>query len=72
MTPNEQFQVLNLLDYLDDLFSASPKETFTREEMLTVIRAIHYDQDFFAPEIIVLHSKATERAGVPCGVTQSS
>ena len=30
LTHDEQFQALNVLDYLSDLFTVSPKETFTQ------------------------------------------
>ena len=59
MTPNEQFQALNLLDYLIDLFTASPRQNFSRAAVLSVLDATKNDPDFFDPSIRELQIAAT-------------
>lgn len=60
MSPLEQFQVLNMMDYLSDLFTASPKETFTRTEILIVLNATRNDTDFIDPDVLIAQQQATE------------
>lgn len=60
MTPQEQFQVLNMLDYLSDLFTAAEKETFTRTDVLIVLNATRNDPDFIAPAVLVAQQEATQ------------
>ncbi len=53
LTENEQFQALNVLDYLSDLFTSARKETFTRDEILIIIDIIRSDGDFFDPQVVI-------------------
>jgi hypothetical protein len=59
LTPDEQFQALNLLDYLSDLFTASPNESFTRVQILIVLDCMRSDPDFFDPEVLIAQQIAT-------------
>jgi hypothetical protein len=59
LTPDEQFQALNLLDYLSDLFAASPNESFTRVQILIVLDNLRSDPDFFDPEVLIAQQIAT-------------
>ena len=59
LTFNEQFQALNLLDYLSDLFTASPNESFTRVQILIVLDNLRSDPDFFHPDILLAQQIAT-------------
>jgi len=63
MTPNEQFQALNLLDYLIELFTASPRETIPRADVLKVLRATQQDPDFFDESVRELQVAATVNLG---------
>jgi hypothetical protein len=59
LTPDEQFQALNLLDYLSDLFTASPNESFTRVQILIVLDNLRSDPGFFDPEVLIAQQIAT-------------
>jgi hypothetical protein len=59
ITPNEQFQALNILEVLSDLFSAAGEKTFTCGEVLVVIDAIRSDPAFFDPDVVVAQQIAT-------------
>jgi hypothetical protein len=59
MTPQEQFQALNILEYLTDLFTAAQKETFTRESILIVLDNVRSDPDFFDPDVLIAQQEAT-------------
>ena len=63
MTPNEQFQVLNMLDYLIDLFTASPRESIPRADVLKVLRVTQQDPDFFDASVRELQIAATVNLG---------
>jgi hypothetical protein len=58
-TPAEQFQMLNLLDYLSDLFTAASKDTFTRVEVLVVLNGVRSDQELFDPDVLIVQQVAT-------------
>jgi hypothetical protein len=60
VSPLEQFQVLNMLDYLSDLFTASPKDAFTRTEVLIVLNATRNDTDLIDPDVLIAQQQATE------------
>ena len=45
LTVDEQFQVLNMLDYLSDLFTASTKESFTPTEILIILDQVRSDPE---------------------------
>ena len=59
MSPTEQFQVLNMLEYLSDLFTAAGKETFTRTEILVVLDRVRSDPDIFDPDVLIAQQVAT-------------
>jgi hypothetical protein len=59
MSPTEQFQALNILEVLSDLFSAATTRTFIRGEVLIVLDAIRSDPEFFDPDIVVAQQIAT-------------
>ena len=58
MTDMEQFQALNLLDYLSDLFTASKKESFTPTEILIILDHVRSDPEVFDPEVLVAQQTA--------------
>jgi hypothetical protein len=59
MSPTEQFQVLNMLDYLSDLFTAAGKETFTRTGILVVLDCVRSDSYIFDPDVLIAQQVAT-------------
>jgi hypothetical protein len=59
MTPQEQFQALNILEYLSDLFTAAKKETFTRESILIVLDGVRSDPDLFDPDVVIAQQNVT-------------
>jgi len=52
-----KFHALSVLGYLSDLFTASPRNQFTREEVLQIINAIRSDADLFDPQLVVFHEQ---------------
>ncbi len=38
----------SLIEYVEDLITASPKETFTKVEMLVLLNAVKHDRDLRA------------------------
>ena len=67
MTPDEQFQVLNLLDYLSDLFTGTLKLSFTPTEILLILNYLREDPDFFDPEVLI--AQQTANAEIETGNT---
>lgn len=47
------YGALLMLEYLHSLFSASPKESFMREEVLRIIECVGSDPEMFTPEALV-------------------
>lgn len=58
LTHDEQFQALNVLDYLSDLFTMSPKETFTKVQILIVLNQVKNDPDIFDPQVLIAQQTA--------------
>lgn len=59
LTADEQFQALNVLAYLSDLFTAAGKETFTRTEILVVLNAVRTDAELFDPSVVIAQELIT-------------
>jgi hypothetical protein len=59
MTDDQQFQALNTLDYLRDLFTAARKENFTRAEILVILDLVRSDWEIFDPEVVIAQEQAT-------------
>ena len=45
-----------LVEYVEDLLTASPRETFTKVEMLVLLNAVKNDQDLMA--LLERHSRS--------------
>lgn len=58
-TPQEQFQALNVLDYLSDLFTCAGKETFTRVDVLIILDHVRADPEIFDPEVVIAQQIVT-------------
>lgn len=59
MSDREQYQCLNLLDYLSDLFTASTKASFTPTEILIFLDHVRTDFEIFDPLVVVAQQIAT-------------
>jgi hypothetical protein len=59
VTDLEQYQALNVLDYLSDLFTASTKESFTPTEILIILDHVRSDPEIFDPAIVIAQQTAT-------------
>lgn len=53
LTIDEQFQALNVLDYISDLFTGTPKPSFTPTEILIILDHLRTDPDFFDPVVLI-------------------
>jgi hypothetical protein len=53
MTETEQYQALNVLEYLSDLFTAAEKESFTKTEVLIVLNLVRTDPEIFDPRVVI-------------------
>ncbi len=63
MTPQEQFQALNVLEYVSDLFTGSPRESFTKVEILVILNRIKTDPELFDPDVVEAHSEVVREIG---------
>jgi len=61
LTPGEQFQALNILEYVSDLFTGSPKETFTREEILVILNCVRNDPEMFDPDVVIAQEQTSSQ-----------
>lgn len=59
MSPSEQFQALNVLDFLSDLFAAAGKTSFTREEILIILDDVRSDPEMFDRTVVIAQQMAT-------------
>lgn len=59
LTQDEQFQALNMLDHLSDVFTAAGKETFSRAEVLIIIDNTRSNPEFFDPDVVIAQQIAT-------------
>ena len=62
LTDQEQFQCLNLLDTLSDLFTVGTVETFTREDILVIIDGLRSNTELFDPLVVVAQQIATQES----------
>ena len=58
----EQLAAMGVLDYVSDLFTASPRESFSRVEVLVLLNAVRTDPELFAPEAVVAYEEAVHGA----------
>lgn len=47
-TPEQRIGAACMLCYLRDLFTATPRETFTRESILVILEAVSRDPELFS------------------------
>ncbi len=58
-TEQEQFQCLNILDYVLDLFTCAGKDHFTREDVLSVLNYVKHDPELFDLSVVVAQEQTT-------------
>ena len=58
-----QFDGLLILDYILDLFTASPKREHTTESVLVVLNAVRNDPELFDPDVVLAYEEAVQ--GIP-------
>jgi len=61
----EQFQALNVLEYLSDLFTASHKQSFTKTEVLVILNLVRSDQSIFSPHVLIAQQEASAEIDSP-------
>lgn len=60
LSPENQAQALRALEYVRDLFRASPVNSFTRADVLFILRQVMHDEEIFDPEISQAQDEAAE------------
>ena len=60
MSESEQFQALNTISYLEDLFTIATKETFSRDEILMLLNRVKTDPEIFDPQVVIAHQIACD------------
>lgn len=60
LAEQEQFQALNVLDYISDLFTAAGREEFSRADVLIILDAVRSDPEFFDPQVVIAQQMATQ------------
>ena len=63
LLPHDQFVGLCVLDFINDLFTASSKETFSRVDVLIVLNQVKNDPEFFDPQVVELYEEGTSHIG---------
>lgn len=58
--PDEQFAALVILDYLSDLFTASPIEQFSREQILVVLNSVKDDPELIESAVLLAYEEAVK------------
>ena len=51
---------LGILDFLLDLFAATPVETFSRVDILSVLNNVKNSGDLISPETVLAYEQTTE------------
>ena len=54
------YGALLILDYLQELFLASGRDTFTKEQVMVALNCVKNDPEVIAPEAVVAYELATE------------
>lgn len=54
---HEQFAGLCVIGYLEALLTVSPKQSFTRDELLILLNDVKTDPDLFALEVVIAYDQ---------------
>lgn len=57
--PIDQVAALSVLDYVSDLFTSSPRESFSRDEVLVILNAVRNDPEIFDAAVVALWDEET-------------
>jgi hypothetical protein len=55
LEPHDQFVGLAMLGYVEDLLTVSPKESWSKDELLVLLNTIKSDEEMFAPEAMIAY-----------------
>jgi hypothetical protein len=58
----EQMAALTILEFLSDLVTASPREQFSRDEVLVLLNCVKNEPDFFDPDLLAAFDQACTEA----------
>jgi hypothetical protein len=65
LNPEEQRQALRVLEYLRDIFKASPTKEFSRTHIINIITRVMHDASIFDPAISRQQDEAAEITDPP-------
>ena len=54
------YGALLILDYLQELFLASGRDSFTKEQVMVALNLVKNDPEVIAPEAVIAYELATE------------
>jgi hypothetical protein len=54
---SDQYAALCIIGYLEDLFTLSPLESFTKISILSVLNNVKNDSDLFEPEAVIAYDQ---------------
>ena len=54
------YGALLILDYLQELFLASGRETFSKEQVMVALNCVKNDPEVIAPEAVIAYELATD------------
>jgi len=55
-----QLYGLAVIEYIADLLTASPKERFSRDELLVTLNGVKNDPDIFPADVVATHDRISE------------
>ena len=58
--PGEALAALGVLNYIEDLFTSTPKELFSPAEILLILNAVKNDPEIFDPLAVIAYEQVTE------------
>lgn len=61
MSEQDQFQALNTIDMIRDLFTGAGKETFTRAEILNLLQNLKGESAIFDPLVVIAQALVAEQ-----------
>lgn len=57
LSPSDQLAGLSVIGYLEDLFTSSPRESFTTIEILSILNTVKNDPELFEPDCVAAYDK---------------
>ena len=56
---DQQFAALTVLEYLSDLFTTTPHESFSRDAVLSILNRVSNDPELIDPDVLIAYQIAT-------------